>query len=208
MYSKIIKYVLTASGCNKIKSLYYSFKFKGIFIIGPKSKILVNKGAKVNNTGVFYFNTCWNGTSNVPASLIIKNNATLNITDVFKCFEGTNICVEENATLSICSGSINNNSRINCFTDISIGADARISENVVIRDSDNHSLTNPGYTISAPISIGNHVWIGLNSIVLKGVTIENDSVIAAGSVVTKDVKKHTVVGGNPIHIIKNGVTWL
>ena len=55
---------------------------------------------------------------------------------------------------------------------------------------------------SAPIHIYNGAWIGFNSIILKGVTIGEGAVVAAGSVVTKDVAPYTVVGGNPARFIK------
>lgn len=52
------------------------------------------------------------------------------------------------------------------------------------------------------ISIKDDVWIGLNSIILSGVTIGKGAVVAAGSVVTKDVPDYAIVGGNPAKIIK------
>lgn len=52
------------------------------------------------------------------------------------------------------------------------------------------------------IVIGDKAWIGFNSIILKGVNIGEGSVVAAGSVVTKDVPAYTVVGGNPAKVIK------
>lgn len=55
----------------------------------------------------------------------------------------------------------------------------------------------------APVMIGDDVWIGCNSIILKGVTIGNGSIVAAGSVVTKDVPANVIVGGNPAKILKN-----
>lgn len=55
---------------------------------------------------------------------------------------------------------------------------------------------------SAPIKICDKVWIGFNTIILKGVTIGEGAVVAAGSVVTKDVEPYTIVGGNPAKIIK------
>jgi acetyltransferase-like isoleucine patch superfamily enzyme len=55
---------------------------------------------------------------------------------------------------------------------------------------------------SAPIVINNRAWIGFNVIILKGVTIGEGAVVAAGSVVTKDVPPYTLVGGNPAKIIK------
>lgn len=55
----------------------------------------------------------------------------------------------------------------------------------------------------APIIIRDHVLIGANSIILKGVTIGEHSVIGAGSVVTRDIPANCIAGGNPCKIIKN-----
>lgn len=53
-----------------------------------------------------------------------------------------------------------------------------------------------------PVHIGKNVWIGSNSTVLPGITIGENAVVGAGSVVTKDVPPMTVVAGNPARIIK------
>lgn len=53
-----------------------------------------------------------------------------------------------------------------------------------------------------PITVGNRVWIGGDSIILPGVTIGDDVIVAAGSVVTKDVPDKAIVGGNPAKIIR------
>ncbi|MFN0290511.1 acyltransferase [Pedobacter helvus] len=55
---------------------------------------------------------------------------------------------------------------------------------------------------SKPIRVRSNAWIGMNSIILKGVTIGEGAVVAAGSVVTKDVAPWTIVGGNPAIFIK------
>ena len=55
---------------------------------------------------------------------------------------------------------------------------------------------------SSPVKIGEGAWIGERAIILKGVTIGRDSVIAAGSVVTKDVPARTVVAGNPARVVR------
>jgi acetyltransferase-like isoleucine patch superfamily enzyme len=52
------------------------------------------------------------------------------------------------------------------------------------------------------VIIGERVWIGFNSIVMKGVTIGDASIVAAGSVVVRDVPSHAVVAGNPAKIVK------
>lgn len=55
---------------------------------------------------------------------------------------------------------------------------------------------------SKPILIKSNAWIGMNCIILKGVTIGEGAIVGAGSVVTKDVPEWTVVGGNPAKVIK------
>jgi galactoside O-acetyltransferase len=54
-----------------------------------------------------------------------------------------------------------------------------------------------------PVKICDHAWIGFNSILLKGVTVGEGAIVAAGSVVTKDVPPFTIVGGNPARVIRN-----
>ncbi len=61
---------------------------------------------------------------------------------------------------------------------------------------------------TAPVSIGNDVWIGCRSIVLKGVSIGDGAIVAAGSVVTKDVPAYTLVAGNPAQIKKKVAGWV
>ena len=53
-----------------------------------------------------------------------------------------------------------------------------------------------------PVTIGNNVWIGANSVVLPGVTIGDNSVIGAGSVVTKDIPANVVAVGNPCKVMR------
>ncbi|MCT1998854.1 sugar O-acetyltransferase [Brachybacterium muris] len=59
-----------------------------------------------------------------------------------------------------------------------------------------------GWEAGEPITIGDNVWIGGGAIVLPGVTICEDAVVGAGSVVTKDVPARTVVAGNPARVIR------
>ena len=59
------------------------------------------------------------------------------------------------------------------------------------------------YVKIAPVDIEDDVWIGFNAIILKGVTIGRGAVVAAGSVVTKNVAPFTVVGGNPARLIRS-----
>lgn len=55
---------------------------------------------------------------------------------------------------------------------------------------------------TAPIRIGNKAWVGMNAIILKGVSIGEGAVVGAGAVVTHDVPAWTVVAGNPARVVK------
>ena len=101
---------------------------------------------------------------------------------------------------------LNHNVRLYCYCSLTIGSDTTIADDVIIRDGDWHNV-NDGVKL-APVTIGNHVWIGAKSIILKGVTIGDGSVIAAGSVVVRDVPPKTLVGGVPAKPIKENITWI
>lgn len=93
-----------------------------------------------------------------------------------------------------------------CFQDqggITIGDGALIGHNVVMATL-NHDFVpeNRKTTIPAPIVIGKNVWIGAHSTIIGGVTIGDNSVVAAGAVVTKDVPPNIIVGGIPAKQIK------
>ena len=77
--------------------------------------------------------------------------------------------------------------------------------NVTITDTDWHGMRpeeRRDGAKSAPVEIGNDVWIGLNALVLKGVRIGRGSVIAAGSVVTRDVPEGVIAAGNPAVVVR------
>lgn len=96
---------------------------------------------------------------------------------------------------------------IDIHSRLEIGANTLISPFCYITDYDhvlrdkNMSIIKQGYKTS-PIKIGKSVWLGAKVIVLKGITIGDNTVIGAGSVVTKDIPSDCVAVGNPARIIK------
>lgn len=109
-------------------------------------------------------------------------------------------------------------SNIICANNIKIGSDVLISWGCTIVDHNSHAIEfkkrsedvanwmmskkNWDAVKTAPIIIENKAWLGFNVIILKGVTIGEGAVVAAGSVVTKDVPAYTIVGGNPARVIR------
>ncbi len=80
---------------------------------------------------------------------------------------------------------------------ISIGEETVISAGTRILAHDASTKRHLGYTLVKPVTIGRRVYVGVNSIILPGVTIGDDAIVGAGSVVTRDVDPGTVVAGNP-----------
>lgn len=100
------------------------------------------------------------------------------------------------------------NCRIQC--DIEFGNSILMASNVSFVGKDDHVVNIPGKTIwnsgrgdSHKTYVGNDVWIGHGAIIIAGVKIGDGTIVAAGSVVTKDVESCTIVGGNPAKFIKN-----
>jgi maltose O-acetyltransferase len=85
---------------------------------------------------------------------------------------------------------------------ISIGDDCILAPNVHILAHDASTKVQLGYTRVARVEIGKRVFIGAESIILPGVTIGDDAIVAAGSVVTRDVPPGTLVAGNPARFVK------
>lgn len=115
----------------------------------------------------------------------------------------------ENAELIIGNRvSINYQITISVADRVVIGDDTMIAGNVQIYDNVSHPIEperrhEPFRRDEAsPVIIGRNVWLGNRAIVMRGVRIGDNSVVAAASVVTKDVPPNVVVGGNPVRVLK------
>lgn len=92
---------------------------------------------------------------------------------------------------------------------IRIHRDCGLSRNVKMMTSDGHPIfiDNERINYPADITVGEHVWVGDNVTVLKGVSIGSGSVVGINSTVTKDVDSAVVVVGNPARRVREGITW-
>lgn len=102
--------------------------------------------------------------------------------------------------------SIGDRTEIHCGNNIRIGDNTLISWDCCILDRDYHAF-NAQNEVPKSVIIGKDVWVGCRSMILKGVTIGDGAVIAAGSVVTKDVPEKCLVAGNPAKIVASDIMW-
>lgn len=103
---------------------------------------------------------------------------------------------------------INYGTEISLVEEVFIGANSLISIDCLIYDTDWHRIDGlPGPVSSSPTRIGRGVWLGARVIVLKGVTIGDNTVVAANSVVTKDLPPNVLAGGNPARILHPIERW-
>ncbi len=94
---------------------------------------------------------------------------------------------------------------------LEIGEDCMISSQVYVSVSDIHGIRdqatgdriNPG----ASVSIGDHVWLGLRTMVMKGAVIGSGAITAAGAIVSGEVAGNTIVAGSPARMVRDGVVW-
>lgn len=145
----------------------------------------------------------------------LKGNFVVSIPDVGKITIGEFLMCAGPAYLKAERGGeivignrvfLNHNFSATAMDKIVIGNNCNVANNCVIVDHDHAiidgSPSSSEYTIES-VHIGNRVWIGANVTILKGVTIGDDAVIAAGAVVTHDVKAGTLVAGVPARTIQN-----
>lgn len=169
-------------------------------------KISLAPTASISGEGVLRLGPKWEGLRSLPSVLNIGERAQLIVNGDFAIYTGFHVSINNGATLVLGEGYINNGVVMDCFDSITIGDGVVISKGVTIRDSDNHSI-NGSREVSAPVVIGDRVWIGINATVLKGVHIGSGAVVAAGAVVARDVPENALVGGVPARMIKENVTW-
>jgi acetyltransferase-like isoleucine patch superfamily enzyme len=195
---------------NLLKTVFYSIKFRGIILVGKGSKFNLFKNSKIyiSNRGKLYFGV---GIS-MPSKTVldIYENGCLIIDGTVSIHKGCKVMIGENAVLKIGNKTyINENSRLHCRRLIEIGEKCSISWNVDILDTDEHSIIFNNQSLESiyPVHIGNHVWIGLKVVILKGTKIEDDVIVGAASLVKGTLFKNSLYAGSPVKLIKTDLNW-
>ena len=94
--------------------------------------------------------------------------------------------------------------RISAATEITVGESCMLAQGVLLTDADWHGVYDRSESVgqTIPLRIGNNVWIGDSAIVCKGVSIGENSIVGAGSVVSRDIPANAVAAGNPAVVVK------
>lgn len=206
-----IKSIATSRKYSKLPTLKRPIR------VASSTVLKVDKSAKVDVKGhanLGYFSTRHGDLTSIEHNktlIQLAENSELVLKDHAQIGNGCHVILGKGAKLSIGEKSfLSVNSRITCIDEVIIGDNTAISWNVQILDTDFHSLVVNGErkTETKAVKIGNKAWIGTNATILKGVTIGDGAIVAAGSVVTKDVPEGCLVGGNPAKVIKENVEWV
>lgn len=193
-----------------------SRKLQKNVVSGCPSKVIAYRGTKVSidstaiievEEGRFILNDSWCEVNPFYTLFWMREQSQLKVHGSFTVYSNADISIHKGAVLEIGSGFANHGARIHCFNFIKIGNQVYIGDDVAIRDSDGHEIIDSERPVSMPIVIMDHVWIGAKATILKGVTIGEGAVVAAGAVVTKDVPAHSLVAGVPAKVVKEKVSW-
>ena len=185
MFSKILKVLKSES---KQRGLYYSFIMNLSQLVGMMRalfyKVIYFKNI---NSSVFVMQS----KSRID---VFSKKSKINIGKFVFIRKNTTIRIDDESTLDIGDHVfMNDNCNINCADKISIGSYTKIAPNVSINDHDrNYKGVEGGNLIKGEVIIGKNVWIGSNSVILRGTVIEDNAVVAAGSVVKGHIPKDSL----------------
>jgi tetrahydrodipicolinate N-acetyltransferase len=151
-------------------------------------------------------------TSEHDTSVIrVRPGASLHVDGVVSLQRGIRIVVDSGRLTIGHDTNVNGlGTKILVADSVIIGSGCTFSWDVQVLDNDFHTMTVGGVEqpSAAPVVIGDRVWVGTRAIVLKGVTIGDGAVIAAGAVVTKDVPAKAVVAGVPAKVVGSADSWV
>jgi acetyltransferase-like isoleucine patch superfamily enzyme len=177
------------------------------FIPTPYCRIVLDKSAQIILNGVLILGAKENRKSTSETRFSLGKKSSFTINGSFSIASGSDIRVFDNGELILNGGYCTAGVQIVCFKKITIGKGCAIARDVIIRDTDAHQFINSPYPMNQEVSIGEHVWIGNRAIIMKGVSIGDGAVIAAGSIVTTDVPGKCLVGGVPARVLRENVDW-
>ncbi len=176
------------------------------------SRAVIEGAGRITTEGALRIGLASFGLTSIHDTTVIRvrEGAQLLIRGTVSVQRGARIVVDS-GTLTIGHATNVNGlgTRILVADEVTIGAYCTFSWDVQIMDNDFHTMVVDGQARPSvgPVRIGDHVWIGTRAVILKGVTIGDGAVVAAGAVVTKDVPAGAVVAGMPARVVGRADSW-
>lgn len=196
--------------------IYFNFisknviRDKGSYLFPYKNSVInIDKTAKLILHGTIYINSNKPKKSKAEAYLTMQKNSVLTVHKGLYLNYNATIEVHKDGKMEIGLAYVNSNAVLICSRKIVLGEEVLVSREVFIYDSDHHDILNKfGEKTNIPkeIIIGNHVWIGIKSTIMKGTKLEDGAVIASNSVVISNIKAGQLASGNPARVFMK-ITW-
>jgi hypothetical protein len=169
------------------------------------SRVKISRSARLHLNGDLILN--FSPLTGGETYLLLDAGAELRVLSEFLVYYNCVIAVFKKAVLTLGGGYMNAGGQLRCSKLISIGKGAAIARDAYVADSDSHQICDETHVVDKPVVIGDHVWLGIRAIVLKGAQIGDGAIVAAGSVVTKNVASKSIVAGVPAKCVREEVEW-
>ena len=168
-------------------------------IIGDRNQILVGEGSVLNNLQIRIRGS--------DHRIEIGRNCRVSRGGVFWIEDDhCELRIGQNTTMVEVSIAVTEP-----HSQVVIGEECMFANDIDIRSGDSHSVLDAKsgrrINFAENVTIGRHVWIAAHTVILKGVTIGENSVVAAGAIVTRSCDPGVILAGNPAQAIKAGITW-
>ena len=166
---------------------------------GINNVMIIDAGASIDNCILFFKGN--NNIIHISSGTHLKGSTFWFEDDNNSIMIGGGVSCEDNLMLAACESR-----------KITIGDDCMFSNRIQIRTTDSHSIIDENgkrINYGADISIGNHVWIGAEAIILKGCVIPDNCMIGARSMVTSSLRadSNSMIVGSPAKVIKDNINW-
>lgn len=182
---------------NKISNSSKNYKLK--FDINGNNNLVILKKAKIHNTKIYV-----RGNNH---QLIIEDNCYIKNSEIYLEDNNCKIIIGEKTSIEGAEIDVKEND-----TELLIGTNCMLSNGIYITVSDSHSICDTDSKLrinsAKSIFIGNNVWVGKRVIILKGAQIQNNAIIAAGSIITGLVEQNSIYAGKKAEKMKDKIYWL
>lgn len=191
-------YFRTALQVSLIKTAWYSARFQRPIIIGRGSRVYVARSARLEMAPGSFLALGLFPTGSAGAGIELRPRSVLRIDGLVQLARGARIMVNWDADLGMSGGTVlNEGALLDCDEQIRIGPVGSIGRDAVVTDTDGHRIVRDDSIRTKPVSLGARCWLGHGAMVLKGVSLGEGCVVAAGSIVTHDSPGGRLLVGAP-----------